>query len=152
MNPEFEFSFEPVTEQELVAFETKNHLALPKDYKDFLKFSNGGKSVLRRFKTLDKVVISSIMLFFPLNKKEEHNLEGSYQKYTHNNVVPPNFLPIGRDPRNNIICLAVSGEETGRVYFCDLSHLEEDKGLIKELIRLTAASFTEFLQSLYKAE
>lgn len=53
---------------------------------------------------------------------------------------------------NNIICLAVSGEDIGRVYYCDLTHLDEDKGLIKELVRLTALSFTEFIQSLYKTE
>ncbi|OMF84179.1 SMI1/KNR4 family protein [Paenibacillus sp. FSL R7-0337] len=152
MEIEFEFSFEPVLEQELVVFESKYNLILPSDYKRFIKKYNGGKSVLRRFQTLDEVVTSSIMLFFPFDVREEHNIEGFYQKYNLTNIIPSNFLPIGRDPMNNIICLAVSGEDIGRVYYCDLTHLDEDKGLIKELVRLTALSFTEFIQSLYKTE
>ncbi|KWX88141.1 hypothetical protein AMQ83_08640 [Paenibacillus riograndensis] len=152
MNFEFEYSFEPATDQQLDAFETEYGLTLSKDYKEFLKINNGGKPVLRRFETLDKVIISSIMFFFPLSEGVEANLEYFFKEYNLSSIVPSNFLPIGRDPMDSLICLVVTGEDQGKVYFCDLDYLEEDKVLKPEFIRLIAFSFVEFLNSLYKTE
>lgn len=152
MNIEFEFSFEPTSDQKLEAFETKYGLSLSNDYKEFLKVNNGGKPALRRFETLDKVIISSIMLFFPLTEAVAANMEYFFQKYNLSNIIPSSFLPVGRDPMDSLICLVISGEDQGKVYFCDLDYLEEDKVLKPECIRLIAPSLGEFLNSLYKTE
>ncbi|WP_431087467.1 SMI1/KNR4 family protein [Paenibacillus sp. 8b26] len=150
MNIEFETSFKPIINQELNAFEETYNLILPDDYKNFLLYHNGGKTVRRRFETKDKTIASSIMLFLPLSKETENNLENFYKKYNLSNIVPPNFIPIGIDPADSLICLSIDGKDQGKVYFCDMDYFEEDNELKQEFIRLISPSFKEFVNSLFK--
>ncbi|MEK5505786.1 SMI1/KNR4 family protein [Paenibacillus sp. FSL P4-0113] len=152
MNIEFEFSFKPINNQELETFEETFNLILPNDYKNFLLYHNGGKAVRRRFETKDKTITSSIMLFLPLSKEIEENLEYYYKKYNIEKIIPSNFIPFGVDPADSLICLSINGEDQGTVYFCDLDYFEEDNGLKQEYIKLVSPSFSEFLNSLFQPD
>ncbi|WP_094701232.1 SMI1/KNR4 family protein [Brevibacillus laterosporus] len=153
MEINFEYSFEPISTHDIEIFERKYNLSLPNEYKQFLILNNGGKTERRRFKTNDKTkegtVTSSIILFFPLSKKIESNLEELYCLHNRGKIVPSNFLPIGIDPGDSLICLSIEGSDEGSVYHCDMDYFEEDKELKEEFIRLITGSFTDFINILF---
>ncbi|REK76866.1 SMI1/KNR4 family protein [Paenibacillus paeoniae] len=152
MNIKCEFSFNPIGNQEIEAFEKTFNFVLPDEYKRFLLCHNGGKTVQRRFETKDETVTSSIMLFLPLCDEHKRNLEGYYKKYNSGKIVPSNFIPIGVDPADSLICLSIKGEDKGAVYYCDLDYLEEDNELKQECMKLVSFSFSEFIHSLYQTD
>ncbi len=143
---EFEYSYGRLAEEDIKKFEDKYKIKLPKAYKEFLLTHNGGKPVIRRFKTAEGTMTSSVMLFFPLSEETELNLENYYRKYTQGSIVPSNLMPIGIDPADSLICLKIEGED--KVYFCDMDYFEEDLELKDEYILLVADNFSEFLDSL----
>ncbi|QUG40139.1 SMI1/KNR4 family protein [Psychrobacillus sp. INOP01] len=149
MELNFEFSFKPLVSQDIEAFENEYGINLPENYKRFLLLNNGGKPVKRRFKTADGTITSSVMLFLPLSKETDSNLESFYEKYCTNKIVPSNLIPIGVDPADSLICLTIS--EQDKVYFCDMDYFEEDNELKNDYVNLISENFTLFLNSLYEA-
>ena len=157
MNINFEHSYKPLSLHEIETFENEYNCSLPKDYKQFLLKNNGGRPDKRRkFKTNDEKkegkVTSSIILFYPLSNEEKANLEEVYEKYNRGNIIPKNFLPIGEDPRNNLICMSIDGGSKGQVYHCEMDYfdyLAEGRELEDQHIRLVSNSFSEFISSLY---
>lgn len=89
------------------------------------------------------------MLFLPLSKETDSNLESFYEKYCTNKIVPSNLIPIGVDPADSLICLTIS--EQDKVYFCDMDYFEEDNELKNDYVNLISENFTLFLNSLYEA-
>jgi SMI1 / KNR4 family (SUKH-1) len=148
----FEYSYRDITEQDIKNFEVKYNVQLPESYKNFLLSHNGGKTDRRRFTTSDEnkegIVTSSIMLFFPLSSEIENNLESMYSFYNIGSIVPGNFLPIGIDPGDSLICLAIKGDDFGYVYYCDLDYFEEDNELKEEFIRVISKDFQDFVNEL----
>ncbi|MFD2214906.1 SMI1/KNR4 family protein [Metabacillus endolithicus] len=147
MEIEFESSFNLLVSKDIEIFENSYGIILSDDYKEFLLRNNGGKPVKRRFKTSDGTVTSSIMLFLPLTKDTDLNLERFYQKYCINKIVPSNLIPIGIDPAESLICLTLGKQD--QVYFCDMDYFEEDNELKDEYIKLISEDFTTFLSNLY---
>ena len=146
MELNYEFSFEPLVSQDIEAFESEYEVNLPENYKKFLLLNNGGKSVKRRFKTVDGTITSSVMLFLPLSKETDSNLESFYEKYCTNKIIPSYLIPIGVDPADSLICIS----EQDKVYFCDMDYFEEDNELKDEYIKLVSENFTSFLNNLYE--
>ncbi|MDF2934934.1 MAG: hypothetical protein K0Q90_307 [Paenibacillaceae bacterium] len=149
----FEITFDSISAEEIEGFETRHGFTLLEDYKAFLLARNGGKKALRRFETKDKKITTSIMMFLPLlNGNEGKNLEEYYRKFIAGRLAPDHLLPIGTDPRNSLICMAVHGPERGQIFFGDLEYLEEERGLRPSRITPVADSFKEFYNSLFKSE
>jgi len=144
----FEFTFKPLVSQDIEAFENAYGVNIPENYKKFLLLHNGGKPVKRRFKTADGTITSSVMLFLPLSKETDANLERFYEKYCTNKIVPPDLIPIGVDPAESLICLSIS--EQDKVYFCDMDYFEEDNELKDDYVKLISENFTIFLNNLYE--
>lgn len=86
------------------------------------------------------------MLFFPIAEETDLNIMTFYNKYNQGKIIPSNFLPIGIDPAENLICLQL--DEDNYVYFCDLDYYDEDNELLPENIKLISESFRDFLKSL----
>lgn len=149
MEYNFEFTYRKITKNEIENFEKKFNIVLPKEFSGFLLSNNGGKAINRRFQTKDLKITSSIMLFFPLSDEIDENLENNFIKYNEKKIVPANFLPIGLDPANSLICLSIDGEQKGKVYFCDMDYYEEDNELKKEFIKPISDSFKEFMANLF---
>lgn len=95
---------------------------------------------------------SSIILFFSISDETEANLEEKYRLYNKGNIIPNNFLPIGEDPRNNLICMSIEGNGIGGIYHCEMDYfdyLKEGRELEQRHIRLISKSFLEFVNSLF---
>ncbi len=58
--------------------------------------------------------------------------------------MPIGFLPIGIDTFGNLACLAVTGEDVGKVYFWDHEEDEEDEMFIE-----LAADFSAFCETFF---
>ncbi|MGE7902931.1 SMI1/KNR4 family protein [Peribacillus sp. NPDC094092] len=152
MEYKFEYTYKKISVNELENFEKKFNLVLPEDFSRFLLSNNGGKAVNRRFQTEDRTITSSIILFFPLSNEIEENLESTFIKYNESRIVPKDFLPIGLDPANSLICLSLDREQKGKVYFCDMDYFEEDNELRKEFIKPISGNFKEFMDNLFVAK
>ena len=148
MKMNFEFTFEKISLAEIETFEQTYDIELPEEYKRFLLSTNGGKTVNYKFETKDQTIASYMMLFLPLSLKNENNVEHCFTNYNRTEIIPQDFLPIGLDPMNNLICLSVTSERKGKVYFCGLTYFKEQQALRNESIRLIANSFDEFLYNL----
>ncbi|MBO1004899.1 SMI1/KNR4 family protein [Pseudogracilibacillus auburnensis] len=102
MNIELEMGFERTDLSEISTFENTRNIILPEDYRSFLMESNGGKPVIRRFKTIDGKHTSSLMLLFPVAIRSGSSLISAYNEFNGEHIIPPNLLAIGKDPIDNI--------------------------------------------------
>lgn len=160
MNIDLEYSFRDISLYDINNFEKKYGISFSQDYKKFLLVNNGGKTgKRRRFRTNDKNkegrVTSSILLFFPVSDEIEENLENKYKLFNISKIIPNNFLPIGEDPRKNLICMSLDGDDEGSVYHCEMDYndyLKEQIQLEENHIRLISKSFTEFIEGLFIPE
>lgn len=71
-----------------------------------------------------------------------------YNSMVNENLIPPFFLPIGDDSSGNPICMNLSENEYGSVWFCDHELENKDTGFLAS--SKIADSFTGFLSALYK--
>lgn len=160
MNIDLKHSFKNISLDDINIFEKKYGISFLQDYKNFLLMNNGGKtSKRRRFRTNDENkegrITSSILLFFPLSDEIEDNLENKYQRFNISKIIPSNFIPIGEDPRKNLICMSLEGKDKGSIYHCEMDYndyVKEQIQLEQNHIRLIARSFTEFIDSLFIPE
>lgn len=65
--------------------------------------------------------------------------------------MPTGILPIGHDPGGNYICIALTDENYGQIYFYDHEEPNEDSnGNVNwNNLYLVAKSFSEFLNKLH---
>jgi hypothetical protein len=88
-------------------------------------------------------------LAFLLGTKQEEYNDLLIHAKVFDNGVPPELLPVGRDPFGNLICLAVSGLNRGKVYWW--FHEEEaDEGEppTYDNVYFVANSFSDLLDNL----
>ena len=130
--------------------------SLPKDYRRFLLEVNGGHAGdANAFDFYHGGDGSSLDGFYGLNFPEgdSFSLAFSITSYVDRDRVPSGFLPIGGDPFGNQICLAISGDHYGEVWFWD--HEEEsydnEEPTMDNMV-LIAKSFTDFIDGLYEYE
>ena len=139
MKPEFIRRGPKLTEARLTAIEKKYSIRLPKDYRDFMLEKNGGipdpNSVCRkRSKT------PSLDCRYLFSVDSEDFLEDWISRYEEmkgddKDALPKQLIPIGIDSSNCVLCLSVSGNNSGKVYY-----FGESAGF-----KLLADSFAQFL-------
>jgi cell wall assembly regulator SMI1 len=159
-----------LTKTDISAFEQENAVLLPDDYRAFLLKHNGGAPNPRWFDCSDgtDVVHSAVESFFSIYTKPETetglspnmNLTRTIRLYkrTGTSRMPEELIPIGEDGVGNQICLCVSGEHTGCIYYWDHEMECTGGGTYEDGTPVTmwdnchfvANSFTEFLDSLYE--
>jgi hypothetical protein len=139
----------PASPDEVAAFEAEIGATLPDDYRQFLLRSNGG-SLGDKYEVVEQyVVIGSVGGF-----REGYSLRSARACYQGTPVrIPRALVWIMDDPGGNAICLGLTGEHRGKVYFWD--HDEEPyppewDGQVETAgnIQLLANSFTKFVASL----
>jgi cell wall assembly regulator SMI1 len=108
----------PATDEQIADFEKIEGVALPEDYRAFLKTHNGGRPVPDSF-PIGTDNGSLLDTFFELGagEGETRDLQTKCDRYARR--IPPTMMPIGCDAGGNIILLGVHGEPRGRVYFLD---------------------------------
>jgi hypothetical protein len=141
-----------VTQAELQVFEHELGAEFPKDYLDFLLVHNGAKVKPNCFVWNNKGHrnYNIVRYLFGLCELEWCSLR-AYQK-DYSSRMPANLLPIGTDEDSSNICLSISGDDYGKVYFWD-RHFEVLDGIPDNSnLFLLADSFTEFIDSLKNCE
>lgn len=140
-------SNEGFNENELIVFLKKIGYELPNDYIEFLKHHNGGyvkNSISSYYKNgKQKFILTSMS-----GLGSDDDLISQYE--THKNRIPNPCIPIGRDAGGNLVCLNLSKDRYGYVYFWDHEEelkYEEGKITINDLYFI-AETFNEFLNSI----
>jgi hypothetical protein len=161
-----------LTEADIAAFEHENKVLLPADYRAFMLKHNGGEPSPEWFDYSDgtEVLHTGVQEFFAIYTKPEAetglsaNLNLARQCGTYKRMetprMPEELIPIGDDGGSNKICLCVSGEHTGCIYYWDHEMECTGGGTYEDGTPVTmwdnchfvANSFTEFLDSLYEYE
>lgn len=150
-----EFNFDPASLDEINYFELNHKIVLPEDYKIFLTKYNGGKPVVRRFETIDGKHTTSLMLLYPFSQSYTPNVISTYKEISEGLYIPSNIFVIGNDPIDNKVCVSISGDDNGAVYYWSMDMEEfdsEDFSPSYKHMSLVAKSFTEFLDKLFSPE
>ncbi len=143
-------------EEDLDAVESRYHLQLPADYREFLLTSNGGKPDRCLFRFKGKSAYTECIHYFLAMSDDNPNIsfDDHFKTYKDDEKrLPDAVIPVAFDPGGNLICLAVNGKKAGTVYFWD--H-EEERSSPRAVERgknlaVIADSFQEFIDDL-KAE
>jgi SMI1-KNR4 cell-wall len=132
---------------------------LPEDYLDFLVHYGGfglRYDAFFPFQTVTAVEdTSGVEVFYGVMPGDAYDLESYYK--TFEGRIPRNLMPIAGDQMGGQICLSISGEDKGSVYFWDNQfekNVEEGKEPGYSNVYLLAESFDGFINSLilYKDE
>ena len=137
----------PLSAQRVKQVEKKYGIKLPLQYRNFLLAHNGGQPIPNEFhfkKKQGQYTDSIVDWFLAIYEGENDNFEEYYDTYKiDENRIPENLVPIAHDPGGNLICISVSGDDEGAVFFWDHEHEEDGDN-----IHLIADSFDEFLSGL----
>ena len=138
--------FGSLTEERLRQFEVRFQMRLPEEYRDFLLKHNGALVEPTEFLIEDGEESSSICgYFYGIAAGEFRNLEEEHA--SNQGYLPDECLAVADDGCGNYVCLAVSGEERGKMFFFD--H-ETDAQCVVGDMRLIATSFHAFLDGLHE--
>ena len=153
----------PVTEHDILIFESVNHIVIPAVYRNFLLLHNGGRPVPSKFTLYARYPgneawhgtgkdISSVAWFNAINSESEDL--GEAIDYLQGRL-PAGFFPFARDPGGNEICLATEGPLAGQVFFWDHEfEADPDTGEVPTMrnVYYIADSFQAFLDGLFDSE
>lgn len=140
--------FGSLSQNRLEEFEKRIQSTLPQDYRDFLLQYNGGKPDPSFFWIVPEKDGSEIERFYGIHNQTWYSLEtyAGEQRYG----LPPSMLPIANDGTSNFICLGISIQQYGEVYFIDHELHGFQPGSVEGIIKL-ANSFSDFLALLCDA-
>jgi hypothetical protein len=143
----------PASPDDVASFEAEIGATLPDDYRQFLLRSNGG-SLGDNYEVVEGyVIIGSVGGF-----REGYSLRSARGCYQGSPVrIPRALLWIMDDPGGNAICLGLTAEHWGKVYFWDHDeepYPDEWDGQVETAgnIQVLANSFTEFVARLSRRE
>ncbi len=151
MNFEMTDSSEHLTANTIVKFEKNVGCLIPPSYRKFLLIHNGGKpnpcefTIVGKNNSQDAIAVKYFLgINFP-----EKTLNLEYVLSAYYNRLPSNLFPIARDPGGNLICIATTGTNIGKVYFWEHEFEVEDGEIPSyENVYFIADSFEEFLSML----
>ncbi len=138
-------------------FEQRHQIKLPADYVQFLLQHNGGRPELPVFSITNDPRLGStggiVHFFYGLGTDVNLiDIEDAIEDYV--SRVPSDLLPIADDVGGNAICIGISGERRGQIFFWDHSEEEEpdEQGNFTYYnVAFVAPSFSDFIADL-KAE
>lgn len=138
----------PLPPEELRSFEQQHGLALPAAYAEFLLRTNGGRPErdLLPLSGLEGNPLARIHLFFGLSDPVEScNLDWNLEVFRER--IPAGLLPIATTEGTDKVCLSVTGERAGAVFYWD-GHAS----LGERNVYWLAGDFTSFLSLLHADE
>lgn len=129
-------------------FESFLNRKFPKDYKQFLLTYNGGCPVPNCFDFANGQAGSLVQYFMGISPKS-HRYDLLKNLRTLEGRIPPHFLPVACDPFGNQICIALNGENYGKIYFWNHEFEADDNDPpTMENVTLIAHNFKDFANSL----
>lgn len=143
-------SYPPISSEILDQLEIELGLPLPVEYRRFLLLHNGGRPAPNVFQTKNGS-LEMVDWFLGLHEGEHDSLRKYVNCYK--SRLPSGLLPIAHDAGGNLICISVSTENKGWIYFWD----HEKEALERETptydnITLVAESLKDFLLMLRNLE
>lgn len=140
-----------ISEADLVQFESKWQIELPAQYRLFLRRYNGGYPDPTDFSFKSGKSGSSLSCFFGVKESGELSLDDALS--TFKDRIPKRMFPVADDQGGNLICISLSGQDAGNIYFWN-HELEADatQGFTTETTNnliLIADSFDEFIENLH---
>jgi hypothetical protein len=141
-----------VTRKDISSFEEKLKISLPISYKNYLLRCNGGNPDDGTYSMSENIdgdeEFSGIDWFYSISNDYTTSLEKNINTFY--GRVPYDMIPIGEDGGGNQICLGISGERYGKVYFWDHDWESDEDEPWYENVYLIANSFEDFINKLYK--
>jgi cell wall assembly regulator SMI1 len=139
----------PIVENDIVQLETSLGIKLPDSYRYFLLKHNGGRPKPDVFAIPDDPIpnqASMVDFFYSICTDSTYDLIETYMVLQ--GRIPDNMFAIACDPGGNQICLSLSGEDAGKIYFWDHEQ-EVDDGDIPtyENMYLIADSFDDLINN-----
>lgn len=145
---DFDDTGKKTTRGKIRQFEITYGISLPDDYKSFLlKFNGGYPSDDLAFNIEEDGTDSVLSHFYELGKStdEIQSLEECISDLVQTGFIPPNYLPIADDAFGNQICVGLSEEIFGQIFFWD--HEGNDQTMVR-----VASNFQSFLEGLKKLD
>jgi hypothetical protein len=109
-----------LTEGDIFVLEQRLNILLPKSYRRFLLEVNGGQPKPNAFPihNFSRDTHGLLDHFFSWDPDDvDYDIVENAQVFR--NRMPTELLPIAFDPGGNLLCLAVSGDNIGKVYYWD---------------------------------
>lgn len=142
-------SRKPLSEEDIATVERRLGFPLPTEYMNFLLAHNGGRPEPKAFPIQENPSDDHGLVhnFMCIEENDNYDLLTWVERYR--GRIPRNFLPVAKDPGGNLVCLSVSGDDRGKVYFWDheeAARTGESPGY--DNVYLVADGFHAFLDSL----
>jgi hypothetical protein len=138
----------PLNEEDVRSFEGKSGLTLPASYKEFLLATNGGRPERDLFALhgLEGNSFARVHMFFGLNDPVTScNLDWNLDVFGER--IPANLLPIATTEGTDKVCICVSGDRAGAVFYWD-GHARAGESSLY----LLTDDFASFISSLHADE
>lgn len=144
-----------VTSEDISEFEDRMGIKLPNKYKQLVLKQNGGKPEPNYFEIPEFPGKDSILDFlYGINVTQSYgNLEKKIE--TFKDRIPSPFIPIGRDPGGNLICVGTKAPYKDKIYYWDHEDELDRKGISKmdmSNMYWIADDIYEFLEKLLPGE
>ena len=139
-----------LTSADIDLLEENLRVKLPVEYKKFLLLHNGGHPEKTNYPTLSPALDgANIAWFLAFYDGEYENLLKEFSRFK--GIIPEEFIPIARGSGGNKICLGVSGNVFGKVYFFVRNwEIDENGQPIPDDMCIIANNFNDFINSLYR--
>lgn len=144
--------FQPINDKAISDFELIIKALLPKEYKSFIIQTNGGFPKPDIFIINDFQGTSIIDIFYGFSDGISYPHLDLIKNYIDTRLdIPKNVIPIGEDPGGNYICMSLSEDNYGKIYFWDHEVPNEDENgkPTYDNMYLIAEGFNVFIDNLH---
>lgn len=145
-------SRQKINNKELSDLESKLNITFPNDFKEFLLQNNGGIPNPNVFDFINRDgynANSFVHYFYAVYDGNDYDsLESNYLLYSSEKRLPSNIIPIAGDAFGNLICISISGDDYGKIYFWD--HELEGQSESYDNMSLIKNNFNEFISNLHE--
>jgi hypothetical protein len=147
MAVQFESWPPPVTDHEISAFEANLPAGLPSDYRAFLLQQDGGEPEPNWWPP-ETGVDAGVREFYGLSEDLPSFSRLQAAREVFSDRVPDHLLPIGYDGTGGQMCVALTGEDTGSIWYYDPEFEFDDDDPDPDLLVRVCGSFGELLSTL----
>jgi SMI1-KNR4 cell-wall len=137
-----------INDEDIRILENNIGISLPEDYKEFLKRSNGGRPTPKYFpiQGFTNNPVGQVQDFFGIDDPVQScRLDWKYKMFL--GRIPKNLFPIACEDGGSLVCLSLSGQDKGCVYYWDFygqTNLQNHDNVF-----LITETFQGFLDSLH---
>jgi hypothetical protein len=136
------------SDDKIAAFQARQAITLPDDYKQFLRETNGGIVAKQKFDFIEgrRKTDSRATKFYGVDLGPYDDID--FQLSLVEGRIPEETIPVAHDDLGNLVCLVVLGKSVGQVFFWDHEKESGGRPTYKNMYKI-ADSFTAFIEHLY---